>query len=92
MPPKIIIIKRSELYNQVWSVPMRTLAQQYGLSHVGLAKICKKHAIPHPPRGYWAKAESRRKPRQIPLPRKDAASRITPLLPESYAFRYILFL
>lgn len=71
MDQKIIKIRRGELYNQVWSIPMRTLAQQYGLSDVGLAKICRKHAIPRPTRGYWAKAESRRKPNQIPLPRKD---------------------
>ena len=34
---------------------MRTLAAEFGLSDVGLAKICKKCDIPRPPVGYWAK-------------------------------------
>jgi len=34
-------ISRAELYEQVWTVPMTRLAKDYGLSDVGLAKICK---------------------------------------------------
>jgi len=64
-------IKRSELYQQVWEQPMMRLAKNYGISDVGLAKICRKHDIPRPPRGYWAKIQSGRKPKQIPLPEKD---------------------
>jgi hypothetical protein len=41
----------------VWKTPITRLAKEYGLSDVGLAKICKKHDIPRPPRGYWAKKE-----------------------------------
>ena len=70
-------IRRSELYEQVWAVPMRTLAQQYGLSDVGLAKICKKHEIPRPPRGYWAKGEALRKPLKTPLPWENTDDIIT---------------
>lgn len=36
---------------------MRTLAPRFNLSDVGLAKICKKYAIPRPPVGYWSKLE-----------------------------------
>lgn len=32
-------LTREGLYTQVWSIPMRTLAANYGLSDVGLAKI-----------------------------------------------------
>ena len=35
--------------------PIRKLAEEFGLSDVGLAKACKKANIPRPPRGYWAK-------------------------------------
>ncbi len=38
-------IIRHELYEQVWTLPMSRLAKQYGLSDVGLAKICKRHNI-----------------------------------------------
>ncbi len=64
-------ISRKELYEQVWSVPMWTLARKYGLSDVGLAKICKKNDIPRPPRGYWAKKQSGRKLQTPPLPKSD---------------------
>lgn len=64
-------IKRSELYQQVWQEPMSKLAQTYGLSDVGLAKICRKHNIPRPPRGYWAKKQHGQKPRQPALPTAD---------------------
>lgn len=46
---------REDLYEQVWSQPMSKLAKSYGLSDVGLAKICKKLKIPVPGRGFWAR-------------------------------------
>jgi hypothetical protein len=50
-------LKREELYDLVWSVPMIKLAKRFDLSDQGLAKKCKKHKIPRPPMGYWAKLE-----------------------------------
>jgi len=38
---------------------MRTLAQEFGISDVGLAKVCRKHNIPVPPVGYWRRKENR---------------------------------
>ena len=46
---------RRELYDLVWSKPILKLAEEFGLSDRGLAKICERHRIPVPPRGYWAK-------------------------------------
>jgi hypothetical protein len=37
---------RDELYEEVWATPMQTLAKKYGISDVGLAKICRKLVIP----------------------------------------------
>ncbi len=70
---KTVKLLRSELYQQVWSTPMVQLAKTYGLSDVGLAKICKKHDVPRPPRGYWAKLQHGKKSKREPLPgrRKD---------------------
>lgn len=62
-------IKRSELYKLVWQEPMMRLAKTFGMSDVGLAKICRKHNIPRPPRGYWAKKQHGQEPREIPLPK-----------------------
>jgi hypothetical protein len=63
-----IEMSREDLYQKVWSTPMLQLAKEYGLSDVGLAKICKKHKIPKPPVGYWAKKQFGKSVRQIPLP------------------------
>jgi hypothetical protein len=65
---------REELYQKVWAKPIRHLAKELGLSDVGLAKICKKHKIPRPPVGYWAKRQHGKKVRRTPLPAvKDPA-------------------
>jgi hypothetical protein len=37
---------------------MSRLADQYGISGNGLAKICRRLAVPYPPRGWWAKKEA----------------------------------
>lgn len=64
-----IVFKREQLYKEIWSVPILQLAKQYGISDVGLAKICKRMKIPRPPRGYWAKhsfGQSTKIPRLLP--------------------------
>lgn len=49
---------RRQLYDLVWSKPVVSLAREYGFSDVGFAKICRRHNIPLPPRGYWAKVNA----------------------------------
>jgi hypothetical protein len=48
-------VSREELYRLVWTEPMTKLAPRFGLSDVGLAKVCRKYQIPRPSVGYWAK-------------------------------------
>ena len=48
-------VSREELYRLVWTEPMTKWAPRFGLSDVGLAKVCRKYQIPRPPVGYWAK-------------------------------------
>jgi hypothetical protein len=43
---------------------MIKLAEQFGLSDVGLTKICDRHRVPTPPRGYWAKKEAGKQVKQ----------------------------
>ncbi|WP_340671068.1 hypothetical protein [Bradyrhizobium ottawaense] len=59
---------RKELYDLVWSQPMRTVAASLGISDVALAKHCQKADIPVPNRGYWAKKQSGKPTVQIALP------------------------
>jgi hypothetical protein len=63
-----ILLTREELYEKVWSEPMITLAQKYGLSDVGLRKKCKKLNIPLPPQGYWLRSRQAKAENHPPLP------------------------
>jgi hypothetical protein len=61
-------VDRETLYNEVWTEPVTVVAQRYGLSDVGLAKICRSLAIPLPSRGYWAKIKAGKIMGRAPLP------------------------
>jgi hypothetical protein len=61
-------IKREELYEEVWSVPLTQLCAKYGLSDNGLRKVCKRLNVPFPWRGYWAKVEAGHRVKKTPLP------------------------
>lgn len=67
----MIAVSRRQLYEEVWSTPMSQLCKKYGLSDVGMAKVCRKHDIPRPPRGYWAQRQCGQTPARAPLPNPD---------------------
>jgi len=46
-------LTRQELYELVWSKPMKDAAASVSMSHGDLSRICYRHDIPIPPRGYW---------------------------------------
>ncbi len=71
-----VYCSREELYEQVWSEPMTTLAQKYGLSDVGLRKKCKKFKIPLPPQGYFLRGQRRKDEGKPPLPPFDGNVRV----------------
>ena len=64
-------ITRRKLYERLWSEPTTKVAVAFGISDVGLAKLCKRHDIPRPPRGYWAQRQHGQTPPQEPLPRPE---------------------
>ena len=73
-PPAHLLAQynRAELYEKVWSEPMRIFAQQYGVSDVYLARVCRLLRIPLPGLGYWAKKSAgkvtKKRPPLPPLP------------------------
>lgn len=69
-------MKRRELYERVWEIPLRKLGPELGLSDVGLAKLCKRHDIPVPPVGYWARLAAGQQPTRPPLPAPDDESAV----------------
>ena len=68
-------VSREALYEAVWTDAVTLVAPRYGLSDVGLVKICKKLGIPVPPRGYWAKIKAGRPSHKRPLPSLPAGAR-----------------
>lgn len=77
-PTRPTTMTREELYGAVWTTPMSRLAEGYGISGNGLAKICDREDIPYPPRGYyWAKHAVGKAPNQTPLPKSGSARSIT---------------
>lgn len=61
--------EREELYNEVWSEPVVTVAKKYDMSDNGLRKHCKRLGIPLPPNGYWAKVKAGQKVPKPTLPK-----------------------
>jgi hypothetical protein len=59
---------REDLYTEVWARPMIKVAAELGLTGTGLKKICDRHIIPTPERGYWAKLAHGKRVKQSPLP------------------------
>lgn len=64
-------LRRTQLHALVWKKPVTQLAKEFGLSDVGLAKICHRYGIPLPERGYWARVDAGQKVSKKALPRKD---------------------
>jgi len=72
-----IELRREELYDRVWTIPIHRLSKEFGMSEVGLAKLCRRHQIPIPGRGYWRRLETGQKPDRPSLPKiSDTAGRM----------------
>jgi hypothetical protein len=69
LDPMARMMTRAELYALVWDRPITKLAAEFGLSDVGLRKIRRRHDVPTPPIGYWAKKASGKPVKAMPLPR-----------------------
>jgi len=60
--------QRKQLYDEVWAEPATTVSKRYGISSVALGKICRKLAVPLPPRGHWTLVELKKAGARPPLP------------------------
>lgn len=59
---------RKAFHELVWTRPMVQLAKEFAISDVALHKICRKHAVPTPPVGWWAKQAAGKAVKCTPLP------------------------
>ncbi|MCK1658481.1 RWP-RK domain-containing protein [Bradyrhizobium sp. 151] len=60
-------LTRRAMYDLVWSQPMTKVAEGLGISDVALKKICDRHRVPTPERGYWAKKAAGKPTKQVPF-------------------------
>lgn len=51
-------LTREALYDLVWSVPVRSVAADFGVSDVWIKKCCVRADVPVPERGYWTKLKA----------------------------------
>lgn len=65
-----IQLTRKELYDMVWERPVIKVAAEFDVSDVAIHKICRKHNVPVPPRGYWAKLAAGKTVHRTPLPKE----------------------
>jgi hypothetical protein len=63
-----VTMTRQELYDLVWSKPMRDAAAAIPMSDVGLKKACVRLNVPVPAQGYWNKVQAGYRLKQRPLP------------------------
>lgn len=70
-------VSRKDLYDRVWTKPLVKLAKEFGLSDVGLAKACRRHGIPTPPAGHWAKLTHGKDSPRLPLPEWSGSEVVT---------------
>lgn len=70
IPPKgrSYYLTREQLHALVWERPVSEVARRFGISDVGLSKICRRASIPTPQRGYWARLDGGQDVRPTPLP------------------------
>lgn len=66
-------ISRKELFEAAWDRPLTKVAAEFGVTSTALKKMCDRHDIPVPGRGYWAAvAGGKVFPRPKLKPVKDA--------------------
>jgi hypothetical protein len=69
-------LTRRQLFERIWREPMVKLSREFGLSDRGLAKLCARHRIPVPGRGFWARVASGQNVKRTPLPSPDKGDQI----------------
>jgi hypothetical protein len=63
-------LSRKQLYELVWSEPLKLLAPRFGISDVALKKACARAEVPTPGLGHWAKKAAGKGMSQVALPER----------------------
>lgn len=52
------VMSRQAMFEAAWKRPLTEIADDLGITSTGLKKICDRHDIPTPGRGYWAQVRA----------------------------------
>ena len=50
-----VAVTRQELYEKVWQMSLKRLADEWGTSYVQLVAACEVMSVPRPPGGHWVR-------------------------------------
>lgn len=59
---------RQDLFEAVWRSPIRSLAEEYGVTAASISNACKVMEVPRPKRGHWTLVSMGRTPERPLLP------------------------
>jgi hypothetical protein len=65
-----ITLNRKQLYEKVWSVPIKELCQQFDIDENGLVKICNRLNVPVPEKSHWKRIAASKRSDILPLPER----------------------
>ncbi len=79
---KTISLPRKQIYEEVWNMPLKALAEKYSLNYQLLSEALKKSNVPYPQSGYWLKKRRNKLSDSdiIPLPESENEYVDLPLL------------
>jgi hypothetical protein len=58
---------RKDLYEQLWSKPLKVLEKELGIWYGQLLQLSEEYEIPRPPMGHWVKVQHGKPIQQVPL-------------------------
>lgn len=67
----VFSIDRKKLYDEIWEMSVRKVAEKYAISYTRLLSKCRECNIPIPPSGYLTKRQFGKPVTQTPLPKSD---------------------
>ncbi len=77
MKEETIRLSREQLFELVWEKPLSRLADELGVSDVGLAKMCKRLEVPRPTQGHWMRVRAGRGESRPALPEHSGEQEVS---------------
>lgn len=76
-----MIMNREKLYEEIWEISVKKVAEKYNLNYSKLLKVCKENDIPIPDSKYWVTLRTGQDVSQliVPLPESDYKEIVLPL-------------